>query len=155
MKRSIAIALAVSLIGATGCAQMESVGGSKYGESSQTSVSRQDRAGKITKLEVVQVDEDYKFGVGTVVGAVAGGLLGSLIGAGRGKTVAIVAGAAAGAAAGTAVESKMKKQNAQQVTVQMSTGGQLTIVQPVDARLKSGMNVWVEGSGESARVVPQ
>jgi outer membrane lipoprotein SlyB len=155
MKRSIAIALAVSMIGASGCAQLESIGGSKYGETQGSSVSQAERSGKITKLEVVQVDEDYKFGVGTVVGAVAGGLLGSLVGSGRGTTVAIVAGAAAGAAAGTAAESKMKKKDAQQVTVQMGTGGQVTIVQPVDTRLKSGMNVWVEGSGESARVVPR
>lgn len=85
------------------------------------------------------------------VGAVAGGLLGSQIGQGRGSTLATVLGAAAGAV----VESKMKKKDAQRVTVTMRTGGEVTIVQPVDARLKSGMNVRVEGSGETARVVPQ
>ena len=155
MKSAIALSLVLTVALASGCADMGSFGGSKYGESSGTAVSQSERAGKITSLEIVKVDEDYRFGVGTVVGAVAGGLLGSQIGRGSGSTVATVAGAAAGAAAGTAVESKMKKKDAQRVTVQLKSGGSVTIVQPVDDRLRRGMNVWVEGSGNSARVVPQ
>ena len=58
-----------------------------------------------------------------------------------------------GAAVGTAAESKMKKKDAQHVIVKMTTGGQVTVVQPVDSRLRNGMNVVVEGSGDSARVV--
>lgn len=149
----LVFSLVVALVG--GCADMGSFGGTKYGETSGTVAGQADRTGKITSVEVIQVDEDYKLGVGTAVGAVAGGLLGSQFGSGRGSTVATVAGAAAGAAAGTAVESKMKKKDAQRVTVHMTTGGQVTIVQPVDGRLKNGMNVRVEGSGESARVVPR
>lgn len=145
--------LVIALVG--GCADMGSLGGTKYGETSGTVAGQTDRTGKITGLEIIKVDEDYKLGVGTAVGAVAGGLLGSQIGEGRGSTVATVVGAAAGAAAGTAVESKMKKKDAQRVTVRMTSGGQVTIVQPVDGRLKNGMNVRVEGSGENARVAPQ
>jgi outer membrane lipoprotein SlyB len=37
----------------------------------------------------------------------------------------------------------------------MVTGGRVTITQPVDARLRQGMSVRVEGSGEYARVVPR
>lgn len=141
---------------AGGCTDMPQLGGGpKYGDTTGSVASQSERSGKITALEIVQVDENYKFGVGTVVGAVAGGLLGSQVGQGRGSTLATVLGAAAGAAAGTAVESKVKKQDAQRVTVNMSTGGVVTIVQPVDSRLTSGMKVRVEGSGESARVVPQ
>ena len=141
---------------AGGCTDMPQLGGGpKYGDTTGSVASQSERSGKITALEIVQVDENYKFGVGTVVGAVAGGLLGSQVGQGRGSTLATVLGAAAGAAAGTAVESKVKKQDAQRVTVNMSTGGEVTIVQPVDSRLTSGMKVRVEGSGESARVVPQ
>lgn len=140
---------------AGGCADMPQVGGPKYGETAGSVAGQSDRNGKVTALEIVQVDENYKFGVGTVAGAVAGGLLGSQIGKGDGSTLGAVLGAAAGAVAGTAVESKVKKQDAQRVTVKMVTGGEVTIVQPVDARLASGMNVRVEGSGETARVVPQ
>jgi len=37
----------------------------------------------------------------------------------------------------------------------MATGGSVTITQPIDARLREGMSVRVEGSGENARVVPR
>ena len=37
----------------------------------------------------------------------------------------------------------------------MKTGGRVTIVQPVDDRLREGMNVRVEGGGENARVLPR
>lgn len=156
MKPNIAIPLLLVAALTFGCAEMESLGGgAQYGESSGTVSSQVDRSGRITAIEMVKVDENYKFGVGTVVGAVAGGLLGSQVGGGRGRTAATIAGAAAGAAAGTVVESKMKKKDAQRVTVQMTTGGQVTIVQPVDSRLRNGMNVLVEGSGETGRVVPR
>jgi outer membrane lipoprotein SlyB len=91
-------------------------------------------------------------GVGTAVGAVAGGILGAAIGD---STAATVTGAVLGGLGGTYAESKIHKADAQRVTVDMLTGGQPTIVQPMDGRLREGMPVRVEGSGESARVVPR
>lgn len=155
MKPGIAIALLLAVALTSGCAEMGSLGGTQYGETSGAVTSQTDRYGTITGIEIVKVDEEYKLGVGTAIGAVAGGLLGSQIGSGRGSTAAAVAGAAAGAAAGTAVESKMKKKDAQRVTVRMSTGGEVTVLQPVDSRLRYGMSVLVEGSGETARVFPR
>jgi len=135
----------------TGCADTGSLGGGpNYGERSGTVANQTDRDGYITALETIEVDEDYKLGVGTAVGAVAGGLLGSRVSSG---TVGTVAGAAAGAAAGTYAESKLNKTNAQRVTVQMTSGGQVVIVQPVNTSLSNGMEVRVEGSGETGRVV--
>jgi len=154
MKSNIAVSLFLAVALASGCAELGSLGGTQYGETDGTVASQDDRYGSITAIEIIKVDDNYKFGVGTVVGAVAGGLLGSQIGSGSGATAAAVVGAAAGAAAGTYAESKLKKQDAQRVTVQMRTGGQVSIVQPVDSRLRYGMNVRVEGSGETARVVP-
>lgn len=139
-----------------GCTDMPQIGGGpKYGDTSGTVAAQTDRHGTITTLEIVQVDDNYKLGVGTAVGAVAGGLLGSQLGDGRGSTVGAVLGAAAGAAAGTVVESKMKKQDAQRITVRMNTGGSVTITQPIDNRLRNGQAVRVDGSGETARVVPR
>lgn len=155
MKPRIAILLPLAAALTFGCAEMGSLGGPQYGETEGTVASQADRNGTISAIENVKVDDNYKFGVGTVVGAVAGGLLGSQVGSGRGSTAATVVGAAAGAAAGTVAESKLKKQDAQRVTVQMRTGGHVTIVQPVDSRLRNGMNVLVEGSGDTARVVPR
>jgi len=147
---AVPLLLSVALVG--GCADMGSLGGSPYGETSSTAASQSERDGTIASLENVKVDDNYKLGVGTAVGAVAGGLLGAGIGHGTGATVA---GAVLGGAAGTYAESKISKGDAQRVTVDMVTGGRVTITQPIDNRLRQGMRVRVEGSGENARVVPR
>lgn len=150
---NIRIAMPVLLIAFVGgCADMGSLGGTKYGETGGTAASQTDRNGTIAQLENIKVDDKYKLGVGTAVGAVAGSLLGAGIGD---STTATVAGAVLGGAAGTYAESKVDKKDAQRVTVDMATGGRVTITQPVDARLRQGMSVRVEGSGENARVVPR
>ena len=151
MNQRFAVPLMFSVALVVGCADMGSLGGTTYGETA-TTASQSERDGTIAQLENVKVDENYKLGVGTAVGAVAGGLLGAGIGDGAGATVA---GALLGGAAGTYAESKIQKQDAQRVTVRMSTGGSVTITQPMDGRLREGMRVRVEGSGENARVVPR
>jgi outer membrane lipoprotein SlyB len=150
MKQRLALLLCVALAG--GCAEMGSLGGTPYGETGGTVASQSDRNGSIAQLETIQVDDNYKLGIGTAVGAVAGGLLGAGVGD---STTATVAGAVLGGAAGTYAESKIAKKDAQRVTVNMVTGGRVTITQPTDARLREGMLVRVEGSGENARVVPR
>lgn len=149
IRKAMIVAVSAALLG--GCADMGGLTGPKYGETAGTTANQTDRRGRIAQLENIQVDNDFKLGVGTAVGAVAGGILGSEIGGGTGATVA---GAVLGGAAGTAAESKIKKKDAQRVTVDMRTGGRVTIVQPIDSRLRQGMHVRVEGSGENARVVP-
>jgi outer membrane lipoprotein SlyB len=146
---AVSLLLCVALVG--GCAEMGSLGGTKYGETDRAAATQSERNGTIARLENIQVDSQYKMGVGTAVGAVAGGLLGAAVG----DTGATVAGAVLGGAAGTYAESKFAKKDAQRITVNMQTGGQVTIVQPLDARLREGMSVRVEGSGENARVVPR
>lgn len=152
--RILMLLFAAALAG--GCADM---GGPRYGEQAApvttAGVPDTARNGRITALETVKVDEDYKFGIGTAVGAVAGGILGHQFGGGSGKTLLTIAGTLAGAAAGTAAESKLKKKDAQKVTVAMESGGTVTILQPVDSRLSDGMNVRITGGGEAARVVPR
>ncbi len=151
----IAFAVTASML-AAGCADMGGFGGGpRYGETAPATETAAARYGSIVGIEIIKIDPQYKLGIGTAVGAVAGGLLGSQIGSGRGSTAAAVAGAAVGAAAGTVAESKLQRNDAQNVTVRMRTGGQVTIIQPVDTRLTTGMNVRIEGSGETARVVPR
>ena len=147
---ALPLLLCVALVG--GCAEMGSLGGTKYGETGTTVASQSERDGTIAQLESLQVDDNYKLGVGTAVGAVAGGLLGAGVGD---STTATVAGAVLGGAAGTYAESKMGNKDAQRITVNMVTGGRVTITQPADNRLREGMRVRVEGSGENARVVPR
>ena len=147
---AVPLLLLAALVG--GCADMGSLGGPKYGEPDSAVASQSDRDGTIAQLENIEVDDKYKLGVGTAVGAVAGGLLGAGVGD---STTATVAGAVLGGVAGSYAESKIRKQDAQRVTVNMVTGGSVTITQPMDGRLRQGMSVRVEGSGESARVVPR
>jgi outer membrane lipoprotein SlyB len=153
MKAQLAILIFSAAALVSGCANTGSLGGGgpDYGERSGTVANQVDRDGYISALENIEVDEDYKLGIGTAVGAVAGGLLGAKVSSGA---VGTVAGAAVGAATGTYAESKLNKTAAQRVTVQMQTGGQVVIVQPVNNRLSDGMKVQVQGSGETARVVP-
>ena len=144
--------LALVAVLTVGCSSGGGTGGTRYGETSHNTMKQSDRYATVSDLETVKVDEKYKLGIGTAVGAVAGGLLGSQIGDGTGATVA---GAVLGGAAGTYAESKMGKNIAQKVSLAMDTGGKVTIVQPEDSRLRVGMKVRVEGSGENARVVPR
>ncbi len=141
--------LGVSL--ATGCTDLPTKDTTRYGDTSGSSASQTDRRGTVATVENIQVDSDYKLGVGTAVGAVAGGILGSAVG--DSKTATAV-GAVLGGIAGTYGETKVRNKTVQRVTVDMRSGGRVTIVQPVDSRLSAGMPVRVEGSGEDARVVP-
>lgn len=152
MNKLIALPLLLMMAVMGGCAELESLGGPKYGEKSSTATRQTERDGTIATLENIQVDDKYKLGVGTAVGAVAGGLLGAGMGD---STTATVAGAVLGGVAGTYAESKIAKKDAQRITVDMVTGGRVTITQPLDDRLRQGMKVRVEGGGESARVVPR
>lgn len=152
MNQRTALMLLLAAALAAGCADLGSLGGTKYGDTGGTVASQSERDGTIAQLENIQVDDNYKLGVGTAVGAVAGGLLGAGVGD---SATATVVGAVVGGVAGTYAESKLAKKDAQRVTVDMVTGGRVTITQPVDSRLREGMQVRVEGSGESARVVPR
>lgn len=152
MKQRIALPLLLVAALSVGCAQLEDLTGTKYGTTEGSVASQTERDGTLVKLEKIQVDDKYQLGVGTAVGAVAGGVLGAGVGD---STTATVAGAVLGGLAGTYAESKLAKKDAQQVTVDMKTGGRVTIVQPVNDSLREGMAVRIEGSGENARVVPR
>ncbi len=149
LKRVLPALFAAAL--AAGCSDMPTKDTTKYGTTTGSSATQTDRRGTIATLENIEVDADYKLGVGTAVGAVAGGILGSAVGDSK---MATAVGAVLGGAAGTYGETKVREKTVQRVSVDMRTGGRVTIVQPVDARLRTGMQVMVEGSGENARVVP-
>lgn len=164
---TLTVAAAVALATA-GCGMMRdnSTGGGTYGEAGTGGTStaaangtatNYERYGRVAALDTVSTSsgERPRFGIGTVIGAVAGGLLGHQVGSGSGQTAATVAGAVAGGAAGHAIGDGGSSSEAQRVTVNMNTGGQVTVVQPRNANLSEGMQVMIVGSGESARVVPR
>lgn len=115
------------------------------------------RSGTIEQITQTQMQTNHDSGVGAILGGIGGVGLGSLIGRGTGRDVAMIAGALAGAAGGNYAEKKRYDQpvDAQQIIVRTRSGVLVSVTQPINPALKKGMNVYVEGAGNEAHVVPQ
>ena len=132
------------------------LGGSSLSLSAQTSGEVAIRQGVVEQITATQIESNHHRGVGAIVGGLGGLGIGSLIGGGTGRDVAMVVGTIGGALLGNDVQRKRDQpESAQQVIVRVRSGVLVAITQPVDARLKVGQRVYVEGNGEGARVVPQ
>lgn len=115
------------------------------------------RSGKIEQITQTQMQTNHDSGIGAILGGVGGLGIGSLIGRGTGRDVAMVAGALAGAVGGNYAEKKQYDQpkDAQQIIVRTNSGVLVSVTQPINPSLTKGMDVYVEGSGSEAKVVPQ
>jgi outer membrane lipoprotein SlyB len=114
------------------------------------------RQGVIEQITPTQIHTNHHPGIGAIVGGLGGLGIGSLIGAGTGRDVAMVAGALGGALMGNNVQKRYEQPiEGQQIIVRITNGVLVAVTQPTDSRLKPGQRVYIEGSGESARVVPQ
>ena len=122
--------------------------GSGYGEAEV-------RNGRIERIDPVTLTSEHQLGVGHVLGAVGGGALGHPFGGGKAKVVAQVIGSLGGGAIGGQVQKNFSQpQPGQVVTVTLANGVAVGVSQPVDASLRVGDCVRIDGSGQSARVVP-
>jgi outer membrane lipoprotein SlyB len=122
----------------------------------QTPGEMEIRQGVIEQITATQIQSNHHRGIGAVVGGLGGLGIGSLIGAGTGRDVAMVVGALGGALAGNEVQKRHDQpQQAQQVIVRVRNGVLVAVTQPYDSRLRTGQKVYIEGSGDGARVVPQ
>lgn len=112
------------------------------------------RTGVIEQISLVQLQSNHHPGVGAVVGGVVGLGLGSLIGGGTGRDVAMVLGTIGGAVVGNEIQKKHDQPiPGQQIVVRMSSGVLVSVTQPVNPNLFTGQRVFIEGSGENARVL--
>ena len=112
--------------------------------------------GVIEQIAPAQIATNQHQGLGAVIGGLGGLGIGSLIGAGTGRDVAMVVGAIGGAVLGNEVQKKHDQPIAgQQIIVRLSNGVLIQVTQPLGPYLAVGQRVYVEGSGENARVVPQ
>lgn len=142
------LALALALIALVPAAQAGSSPGSLAG-------AVEIRTGVIEQINDVQIASNHHTGVGAVVGGALGLGVGSLIGGGTGRDVAQVLGTLGGAVAGNEVQKKHDKpQPGQQVIVRMSNGVLVAVTQ-APTQLRVGQKVYIQGSGEKARVTPQ
>jgi outer membrane lipoprotein SlyB len=146
MRRIASSALAcVFALGLTACATQ----GAQPGE-------MEIRRGTIEQINATQIQTNQHQGVGAVVGGLAGLGIGSLIGGGTGRDVAMVAGTIGGALLGNEVQKKHDQPiPGQQIFVRTNSGVLVSITQPTNAALRVGQRVYIEGSGEGARVIPQ
>ena len=114
------------------------------------------RSGVVEQITPTQIATDQHQGLGAIVGGLGGLGIGSLIGAGTGRDVAMVVGAIGGAVIGNEVQKKHDKPIAgQQIIMRVNSGVLVQITQPVGPSLRIGQRVYIEGSGENARVIPQ
>ena len=114
------------------------------------------RQGVIEQITDMQMQSNHHRGVGAIIGGLGGLGIGSLIGAGTGRDVAMVAGALGGALIGNNVQKKYDQPQAgQQIIVRVKSGVLVQVTQPSNPNLKVGQRVYIEGSGEGARVIPQ
>jgi outer membrane lipoprotein SlyB len=114
------------------------------------------RTGVIEQIKPTELQGEHDAGLGAVLGGVAGAGLGSLIGAGTGRDVAIAVGAIGGVFSGNYAQKKYEKPVAgEQVIVRLQSGVLIVITQLLGTPLRVGQRVYVEGTGQNARVLPQ
>ncbi len=124
--------------------------------SGQQTGEREIRQGVIEQITPVQIQSNHHRGVGAIIGGLGGLGIGSLIGGGTGRDVAMVAGTLGGAFFGNEIQKKHDQPvPGQQIIVRVKSGVLVAVTQPVDANLKTGQRVYIEGSGDGARVIPQ
>ena len=114
------------------------------------------RQGVIEQITEIPIQTNHHRGIGAIVGGLGGLGIGSLIGGGTGRDVAMVAGTLGGALLGNNVQKRHDQPvPGQQVIVRVKSGVLVQVTQPVDPGLRPGQSVYIEGSGEGARVIQQ
>jgi outer membrane lipoprotein SlyB len=143
----LAAVLLISLILA-GCAS------SKSGDVYSREQARREmvvRTGIIESIREVTM-EGTKSGTGTFAGAAVGGVAGSNIGGGKGQIIGAIIGAVAGGVAGSAIEENATRKNALEITVKLSSGQLIAVVQEMGEIFHPGERVRVLSGNGSTRV---
>jgi outer membrane lipoprotein SlyB len=115
------------------------------------------RQGVIEQIMPTELQSTEHTGLGAVVGGVTGLGLGSLIGRGTGRDVAMLLGAVGGGLIGNNTQAAANDGPlpGQEVIVRTRSGVLVSVTQPINPELHEGQRVYLEGSGQIARVIPQ
>jgi outer membrane lipoprotein SlyB len=114
------------------------------------------RQGVVEQVTEVPLQSPGHVGLGAVIGGLSGLGMGSLLGGGSGRDVAMVLGAIGGGLIGHQIEAdRTPPLDGQEVIVRMNSGVLISVVQPFVPGLYEGRGVYVEGSGQMARVLPR
>ncbi|SMC26474.1 outer membrane lipoprotein SlyB [Andreprevotia lacus DSM 23236] len=94
-------------------------------------------------------------GVGAAAGGVIGGVAaGGNIGGGNGQIVSGILGAIIGGIIGNTIEKNVNSSDALELTVRLSNGQRVVVVQEADVQFQLGQCVDVISNGRSSRVAP-
>jgi outer membrane lipoprotein SlyB len=150
MKNKLSVFLVLITTGFAGCAS--NLSGDTYSRSDVRSV-QQVEYGEIVTLRPVQI-EGTKTPIGAGAGAVAGGIAGSTVGGGKGSAIMAVIGAVAGGVTGAAVEEGVTRSQGVEITVRLTSGKTVAIVQALSPNEKFvvGDQVRVMTNGSTSRV---
>jgi len=145
----IALLLTATL---TGC--LSQLTGDSYGRH-EARVAQEVVYGNVESLRLVKI-EGTKSRIGPLIGAIIGGRAFERDGRGRGDRVVEAVGAAAGGVAGAAVEEGVTRQDGVEISVLLSDGDEIAVVQAIDpkADFRIGDKVRVLFMRGTARVVP-
>ena len=144
-----------ALVTLAGCGSMNppndtNSSGTTYYPQSTTSKPVYGSYGVVQSVELVR-QENSGLGAGAIVGAVVGGIVGNQVGRGSGNTAATVIGAAGGAYAGNQIQkSNQQQSDAYRLTIRMTDGTNLSLMQSANTEIRVGDRVVVE-SGVARR----
>lgn len=111
------------------------------------------QSGVVTSVRDVAI-QDNPTGFGAVSGAVIGGLIGSQVGGGSGQYIGAAIGTTAGGVVGNNVENNTTaRTDAQEITVKLSNGADIVIVQGNDQNIQSGERVKLMSHNGHFRIV--
>lgn len=138
-----------ALVTLAGCGSMNppndtNSSGTTYYPQSTTSKPVYGSYGVVQSVELVR-QENSGLGAGAIVGAVVGGIVGNQVGRGSGNTAATVIGAAGGAYAGNQIQkSNQQQSDAYRLTIRMTDGTNLSLMQSANTDIRVGDRVVVE-----------
>lgn len=115
--------------------------------------AREVTRGTVVSVRSVAIGRQNGVGMGAVVGALIGGVVGNQIGHGSGRELATVGGAVAGGFAGNSIQNRADRRDGLQITVRLTSGSEVVVVQDASEPFYVGDRVQVVGYGQDARVV--
>ena len=145
-------AVVTSVAVLSGCANPSASSGVyTYGQAQREQIVR---AGTVTGVRPIVIQNDQSSGGGMLAGGALGGVAGNAIGGGTGRTIATVGGAILGALAGNAVESRVGRSSGLEVTVRLDNGETRVVAKEADVPLSVGQRVQVISGAGPTRVAP-
>ena len=135
-----------------GCANPSASSGVyTYGQAQREQIVR---AGTITAVRPIVIQQEGSSGAGVLAGGALGGVAGNAVGGGTGRAIATVGGAILGALAGNAVENRVGRNSGLEVTVRLDNGETRVVAQEADVPLSVGQRVQVISGAGPTRVAP-